>query len=427
MDLVPKSLRRFSLFIALVLGFTVFAAPQSKGQNTAAGMNHGPTGIHGQAGRLSNRNSIRVPISVEPENSYSRLAATVSKSPSINQNNTSLPNTDTGHGIRSIQSSGPRPQKSAKELLANWDGRSSSIQTRLPSPMQVQQPVAYRQNLKQGSSYQRTFSGRETGQRAAEQQAGPSGRMSLPLTNQPNPSSQRAPVTGSSNTNQPLIPTSTNANILVTPASHQQNLGTPASNPTQTDQPQSGQTPSGQLKRRDFLDRALPGLGKNPNSSESDKKSSTTGLQPLIQTGIGLAVVLPLALIFLFVMKKATPKSMLGLPVEAIEVLGNTALDSKHHLKLIRLGNKLVLLSVCDTNVQTVSEIHEPEEVSRLVALCQNKNKREVASTFQSILQQGEVDRSRGFLGSQQDQIPAVVVDQQQNRRHQNSSHLFEA
>lgn len=357
MDLVPKIIRRFSFFAALVLGLVGSPVQIAVGQNWKTG----------QSNAMNDRNPIA--------NRY----ASLSQQPKAQQS---------------------FDRRTAKDLLNNWNHRAGAPSATTPqtgNASRVTQPGAVNSLA---------------------------GRSKNPTNNSVR--FQAVPTTARQIQNSPTMRPLSNAGhssmgIQVTPVSRQK--------PRDQSLPPSNQNrdQNNASNSQDFLNRKLPGLGSSPDSDNGTKKGATTGTEPFIQAGIGLAVVLPLAVIFLFVMKRATPKSMLGLPQEAIEVLGNTALDSKHHLKLIRLGNKLVLLSVSDGNVQPVSEVQDPEEVGRLVAMCQNRNKREVTSTFQSILRSGESDQSSGFLGSQQDQVPVVGVNQRQNQRRQNSSHQFEA
>jgi flagellar biogenesis protein FliO len=59
------------------------------------------------------------------------------------------------------------------------------------------------------------------------------------------------------------------------------------------------------------------------------------------------------------------------LPVEAVEVLGRTAVDGRHAISLVRCGSRVLVLSVDATEgLSTLAEINDPEEVNLLVDLC---------------------------------------------------------
>ena len=59
------------------------------------------------------------------------------------------------------------------------------------------------------------------------------------------------------------------------------------------------------------------------------------------------------------------------LPVEAVEVLGRTAVDGRHAISLVRCGSRVLVLSVDDAEgLSTLAEINDPQEVNLLVDLC---------------------------------------------------------
>jgi len=53
-----------------------------------------------------------------------------------------------------------------------------------------------------------------------------------------------------------------------------------------------------------------------------------------------------------------------------MRVVGRAALTPKHHLALVRLGRRFLVVGVCADRVETVCEIHDPEEVAELAACC---------------------------------------------------------
>lgn len=159
-------------------------------------------------------------------------------------------------------------------------------------------------------------------------------------------------------------------------------------------------------EKLDPLDERLPGpRGGGKANATSSLPSLPGGGSRLMQTGIALAIVLALLFAMVWLMKRATPKSMQALPLETIEVLGNAPLTAKQHLRLIRLGNRLLLLSVSESTSHTLAEVTEVSEVQRLLALCQSKSSASSTQAFHSILRESERDKAIGFLGSQQDRL----------------------
>ncbi len=74
------------------------------------------------------------------------------------------------------------------------------------------------------------------------------------------------------------------------------------------------------------------------------------------------------------------------LPHEALEVLGRAPLAGRQQVHLVRLGNKLVLVSVSAAGIEPLSEVTEPDEVQRLVALCRQGQTNSAALMFRQAL-----------------------------------------
>jgi hypothetical protein len=53
---------------------------------------------------------------------------------------------------------------------------------------------------------------------------------------------------------------------------------------------------------------------------------------------------------------------------------------------LIRVGRKLVLLSVTSGEARTLTEVTDPEEVDRLAGICQQGRPGSVTATFRQVL-----------------------------------------
>lgn len=120
---------------------------------------------------------------------------------------------------------------------------------------------------------------------------------------------------------------------------------------------------------------------------DSEPESSLFGGLAAVVTS-SLAIVIGLFLLVVWFARRAMPRASLPLPSEVLEVLGKSPLTSRHHLQLIRLGRKLVLISACSDGAETLSEIDEPGEVERLVGLCQQNRPGSVSTSFRQILDQ---------------------------------------
>jgi flagellar biogenesis protein FliO len=108
----------------------------------------------------------------------------------------------------------------------------------------------------------------------------------------------------------------------------------------------------------------------------------------LLATLGSLAVVLGLFAVVVWVMRRGMPKAMQRLPNEVVEVLGQTSIGHRQQAQLIRLGHKLLLVSVTPQGSETLTEITDAAEVERLAGLCRGSRGAAATPTFREVLQQ---------------------------------------
>lgn len=119
--------------------------------------------------------------------------------------------------------------------------------------------------------------------------------------------------------------------------------------------------------------------------------STTTATRPMLPTKSltsvfgSLGIVLGLFFLFVWFSKRNSSTSSAALPKEAVEVLGRVPSGSRQHMELVRLGNKLVLVSVTPNATTTLAEVNEPDEVERLTALCRDGRGGRVSSAMQAL------------------------------------------
>lgn len=99
-----------------------------------------------------------------------------------------------------------------------------------------------------------------------------------------------------------------------------------------------------------------------------------------------LGAVLGLFFLLAWAMRRGASGSSALLPNEALEVLGRAPLAGRQQVHLVRLGSKLVLVSVSQAGVEPLSEVTEPDEVQRLVALCRQGQPHSAALMFRQAL-----------------------------------------
>lgn len=124
-------------------------------------------------------------------------------------------------------------------------------------------------------------------------------------------------------------------------------------------------------------------------------------IESLTTAAAGLAIVIGLFLLCMWLLRRSGPKPTTPLPKEAVAVLGRVPLAARHFAHLLQVGNKLVLVSVTPDGVDPITEITEPAEVDRLLGLCMRKHKHSTTAEFQQVLQQLAREPAEGFLGAE--------------------------
>jgi flagellar biogenesis protein FliO len=141
----------------------------------------------------------------------------------------------------------------------------------------------------------------------------------------------------------------------------------------------------------------------------SEVKSSTGGSLPFAFTklesfstaGAGLAIVVGLFLICVWMLRRGGAKTSGVLPADAFAVLGRAPLTPQSFAHLLRLGNKLVLVAMSPDGIQPLTEITDPMEVDRLTGLCASGRGHGPSAEFQQVLAQLSREPARGFLGGE--------------------------
>ncbi len=125
---------------------------------------------------------------------------------------------------------------------------------------------------------------------------------------------------------------------------------------------------------------------------QMDASSGTSSGRALLTVVSSLAVVLAVFFAFVWITRSAAPKGMAPLAKEVVESLGRAPLLGRQQMQLIRIGNKLVLLSVTPTGADALTEITDPEEVDRLAGLCRQGQAGSITESFRQVLNQATAE-----------------------------------
>jgi flagellar biogenesis protein FliO len=127
-------------------------------------------------------------------------------------------------------------------------------------------------------------------------------------------------------------------------------------------------------------------------SSDGDRRTNPAAPREskhLLSTIASLALVLGLFAVVVWIMRRGTPKTQQQrLPNEVVDVLGQATLGHRQNVQLLRLGGRLLLLSVTPNGAETLAEVTDAVEVERLTALCRKSTTRSAAPSFRDVFQQ---------------------------------------
>jgi flagellar biogenesis protein FliO len=116
----------------------------------------------------------------------------------------------------------------------------------------------------------------------------------------------------------------------------------------------------------------------------------------------GLAIVVGAFLIFAWALRRGGRTAGRGnLPADVVSVIGRVPLAARQFAELLRVGNKLVLVSLTPNGAQPISEVTDPAEVDRLLGLCQQNNPHSTTKAFEQVFRQLSTEAApSGFLGA---------------------------
>jgi flagellar biogenesis protein FliO len=142
-------------------------------------------------------------------------------------------------------------------------------------------------------------------------------------------------------------------------------------------------------------------LEAKPPSESNSLPFALPRIESFTTAGAGLAIVVGLFLMCVWLMRRSGPKPSSPLPKKAVAVLGRIPLAGSHFAHLLQLGNKLVLVSVGPDSVTSLAEVTDPNEVNRLLGLCTRNHKHSTTAEFQQVLEELASEPAQGFLGNQ--------------------------
>ena len=123
----------------------------------------------------------------------------------------------------------------------------------------------------------------------------------------------------------------------------------------------------------EILDKPLSSKRRAKENEEIAEEEKPSGgwtnklakpeLTPIFSVAGSLLIVIAAFFLLAILFRKVAPQGNRPLPKEAFECLGRHFLSQKQQLQVLRLGNRIVLVSVMAEGVTTLAEISDPDEV----------------------------------------------------------------
>lgn len=149
-------------------------------------------------------------------------------------------------------------------------------------------------------------------------------------------------------------------------------------------------------------DRGFPSLKPSGEQRGSGTRADPTpkGLGSVVTVISSLAVVLGLFFMTAWAMRRTGSGGLSSLPSDVFEMLGRAPLNNRQQVHLMRCGSKLLLVSVTPDGAETLTEIDDPDEVTRLAGLCKANQSGSASAAFRQVLHQFAGERTEpGFVG----------------------------
>ena len=147
--------------------------------------------------------------------------------------------------------------------------------------------------------------------------------------------------------------------------------------------------------------------GRGGRTEASGLPGRMGGLSSLLTMGSSLAMVLGLFFVVAWVMRRTGGRASTRLPTDVVEILGHSPLAARQQVHLLRCGNKLLLVCVTPEGAQTLTEITDPDEVTRLAGLCRQAQPHSATAAFRQVFQQFQGEAGRATLADDGGNEPA--------------------
>lgn len=148
-----------------------------------------------------------------------------------------------------------------------------------------------------------------------------------------------------------------------------------AMDPKETAAPSDSQTQAGRkqadsISAPDHTPMAISSRRSKPAESTASgddaHQHSAAAMTWWTTTGLGLAAVLGVLFVGSRLIRRVVPGGFVGETAGPVHLLCRTYLTPKHSVCLVKCGERILLVGISGERMQTLSEIHDPEEIDYL-------------------------------------------------------------
>lgn len=126
--------------------------------------------------------------------------------------------------------------------------------------------------------------------------------------------------------------------------------------------------------------KLLPGRSPTNSTATTPARDRSTPQSATLWGTVAALGVVAVALFFAARwLRTHGPTSLRGLPVDAVDILGQRVLSRGVSVHLIRCGSRALLVGVGPDGVRTLSEVTDPVEVDLLVGACRRRDEQSLA------------------------------------------------
>lgn len=164
-----------------------------------------------------------------------------------------------------------------------------------------------------------------------------------------------------------------------------------------------------------------PGKGMVPDSDPENENQklgefSNSGSW-VLNTITALGVVISLIFAMRLVMNKLSGRAVMGGRTGIVEVLSRTSISPRNQIMLLRLGQRIIVVSEGPNGVRTLANLDDPDEVAGLLTTINSSKPGSITQSFNQLLNRAdtEMDNPAGFTAEHGGDEDEHLVDKTRN------------